>query len=76
MVTEPLLVGTMPISDFISVVLPMPLRPMIATISFGRDRDIEAMQHLALAVGDMQIARYASISALLRYPISARDRLR
>ena len=35
MLTEPLLVGTMPISDFISVVLPMPLRPMIATISLG-----------------------------------------
>ena len=35
MVTEPLLAGRMPISDFISVVLPMPLRPMIATISLG-----------------------------------------
>ena len=35
MLTEPLLVGTIPISDFISVVLPMPLRPMIATISLG-----------------------------------------
>ena len=34
MLIEPLLVGMMPISDFISVVLPMPLRPMIATISF------------------------------------------
>jgi len=37
-VTEPLLVGKMPISDFISVVLPMPLRPMIATISLARRR--------------------------------------
>ncbi len=55
MVTEPLLVGTIPISDFISVVLPMPLRPMIATISLGATDDVEAMQHLALAVGDMQI---------------------
>jgi hypothetical protein len=35
MLTEPLLVGKMPIKDFISVVLPIPLRPMIATISLG-----------------------------------------
>ena len=54
MVTEPLLAGRMPISDFISGVLPMPLRPMIATISLGATRR-KAVQHLALAVGDMKI---------------------
>ena len=43
--TEPLLVGTIPISDFISVVLPMPLRPMIGDDFVGRDRDVEAVQH-------------------------------
>ena len=33
--TAPLRVGRMPMSDFMSVVLPMPLRPMMATISLG-----------------------------------------
>jgi hypothetical protein len=33
---RPDLTGIMPISDLNSVVLPMPLRPMIATVSLAR----------------------------------------
>ncbi len=52
---SPDFVGIMPISDFNSVDLPMPLRPTTATISPGCHREVDAVQHLALAVGDVEI---------------------
>jgi hypothetical protein len=43
--------GKRPISDFSSVVLPMPLRPMTATASSGRDAQRDIVDHVRLAIG-------------------------
>ena len=47
-----------PIIDFISVDLPMPLRPTSATISPVTDREVDAVQHFALPVGGRQVANF------------------
>ena len=60
-----------PISDFISVDLPMPLRPTSATISPALRRQVDAVQDLALPVGDGKVVNFKHPVASL----NVRDRL-
>ncbi len=62
--------GMTPISDFISVDLPMPLRPTSATISPCATDEIDAVQDLALAIGGRQIANIEHRIDLIRFSMT------
>ena len=54
----------MPMMERMVVVLPMPLRPIRATISPERDRERQAEQHLAEAVAGLDAVDFEQRSAV------------